>query len=94
MPVDAKQRRFGFEGVASVVEEGSEILYAVFQRVWIDDPLPNNIDQGGKVRIGRDDTSTGEWRFAYYPLDVRQSPNGGWWVGLSEIRALGTASSP
>ena len=86
--VNAKQRRFGFEGVASVMENGKEILYVAFQRAWIGDPEPNNIDDGGKVRIGRYDTSNGEWTFAYYPLDVRQSPNGGW-VGLSEITAVG-----
>ncbi|MGD8874537.1 MAG: esterase-like activity of phytase family protein, partial [Gammaproteobacteria bacterium] len=34
------------------------------------------------------DTTTGNWTFAYYPLDVRESPNGGW-VGLSEITSLG-----
>lgn len=86
--VNAKQRRFGFEGVASVMEGGSEVLYVAFQRPWVDDPAPNNSDDGGKVRIGRYDRAHGEWTFAYYPLDVRQSPNGGW-VGLSEITALG-----
>lgn len=86
--VNAKQRRFGFEGVASVMEGGSEVLYVAFQRPWVDDPAPNNNDDGGKVRIGRYDHAHGEWTFAYYPLDVRQSPNGGW-VGLSEITALG-----
>ena len=86
--VNAKQRRFGFEGVASVMEGSSEILYVAFQRAWVGDPAPNNVDDGGKVRIGRYDTSTGDWTFAYYPLDVRESPNEGW-VGLSEITALG-----
>lgn len=86
--VNAKQRRFGFEGVASVMESGSEILYVAFQRAWVGDPEPNNVDDGGKVRIGRYDAHAGEWTFAYYPLEVRQSPNGGW-VGLSEITALG-----
>jgi hypothetical protein len=86
--VNAKQRRFGFEGVASVMEDGSEILYVAFQRAWVGDPEPDNVDDGGKVRIGRYDAAAGEWTFAYYPLEVRQSPNGGW-VGLSEITALG-----
>jgi hypothetical protein len=86
--VNAKQRRFGFEGVASVMEGSSEILYVAFQRAWVGDPAPNNVDDGGKVRIGRYDTSTGDWTFAYYPLNVRESPNEGW-VGLSEITALG-----
>ncbi|MEA2080549.1 MAG: esterase-like activity of phytase family protein [Pseudomonadota bacterium] len=86
--VNALQRRFGFEGVASVMEGDVEILYVAFQRAWVGDPAPNNIDNGGKVRIGRYDTKSGDWTFAYYPLDVRESPNGGW-VGLSEITALG-----
>ncbi|MGD2119612.1 MAG: esterase-like activity of phytase family protein [Chromatiales bacterium] len=86
--VNAKQRRFGFEGVASVMEAGKEILYVAFQRAWVDDPAPDNVSDGGKVRIGRYDTTNGEWTFAYYSLDVRESPNGGW-VGLSEITALG-----
>jgi len=86
--VNAKQRRFGFEGVASVMEDGNEVLYVAFQRGWVDDPEPNNVDDGGKARIGRYDLSNNEWTFVYYPLEVRQSPNGGW-VGLSEITALG-----
>lgn len=86
--VNDKQRRFGFEGVASIIEDGNEILYAAFQRAWLGDPEPNNVDDGGKVRIGRYDSASREWTFAYYPLEVRQSPNGGW-VGLSEITALG-----
>lgn len=86
--VNAKQRRFGFEGVASVLEGGGEVLYVAFQRPWVGDPEPDNSDDGGKVRVGRYDHALGEWTFAYYPLDVRQSPNGGW-VGLSEITALG-----
>lgn len=86
--VNAKQRRFGFEGVASVMEGNGEVLYAAFQRPWVDDPEPDNSNEGGKVRIGRYDHTLHEWTFAYYPLEVRQSPNGGW-VGLSEITALG-----
>ena len=86
--VNEKQRRFGFEGVASVMEAGDEVLYVAFQRAWIGDPEPDNVADGGKVRIGRYNTGTGDWSFAYYPLDVRESPNEGW-VGLSEITALG-----
>lgn len=86
--VNARQRRFGFEGVASVLEGGSEVLYVAFQRAWVGDPEPDNTTDGGKVRIGRYDTATQAWTFAYYPLDVRRSPNGGW-VGLSELTALG-----
>lgn len=29
-----------------------------------------------------------DWAFFHYPLDPRESPNGGW-VGLSEIVAVG-----
>jgi hypothetical protein len=78
---DAKQRRFGFEGVASVGYGEMEVVYVAIQREWVDDP-------DDFVRIGRYDTATGEWGFVYYELDVPTSPNGGW-VGLSEIVALG-----
>jgi hypothetical protein len=86
--VNDKQRNSGLEGVASVMEAGVEALYVAFQRAWVGDPEPENGDAGGKARIGRYDTSRGNWTFAYYPLDVRESPYGGW-VGLSEITALG-----
>lgn len=79
--VNAVQFRFGFEGVAKVEENGAEILYVAFQREWSNDPDNN-------VRIGRYDTSTGEWTFLYYPIEEPLSANGGW-VGLSEITALG-----
>lgn len=79
--VNALQRRFGFEGVASVGAGDSEYVYVAIQREWVDDP-------GGMVRIGRYHPASGEWTFYYYPLDPRESPNGGW-VGLSEIVALG-----
>jgi len=48
----------------------------------------DNADDGGKMRIGRYDTTSRYSTFACYPLDVRESPNGGW-VGRSEITALG-----
>ncbi len=50
--VNAKQRRFGFEGAASVLEGNGKVLYAAFQRPWVGDPETNNSDDGGKVRIG------------------------------------------
>ncbi len=77
------QLRFGFEGVTAVTENGQEVLYVAFQREWTaaGDPARH-------VRIGRFDTASGEWTFAYYPIDPRQSPNGGW-VGLSELTWLG-----
>ena len=79
--VEALQVRFGFEGVAAVEENGAEVLYVAFQREWAGDP-------DDLVRIGRYETATGDWTFAYYPIETPTSPNGGW-VGLSEISALG-----
>jgi hypothetical protein len=77
--LERNQLRFGFEGVASVQENGAEVLYAAFQREWSAAGDPD-----GFVRIGRYDTVSGDWSFAYYQLDEPTSPNGGW-VGLSEI---------
>ena len=78
------QFRFGFEGVAVDESEGTgEVLYVAFQRAWQDAG-----DPADHVRIGRYDTATGEWTFAYYPLDTPTSPAGGW-VGLSEITHVG-----
>jgi hypothetical protein len=82
--VNALQRNNGFEGVASVgtpaADGGTELVFVAFQREWSGDPP-------GKVRIGRYEVATGEWTFAYYPLDEVESPNGRW-VGLSEIVAI------
>lgn len=85
LPLDLtrNQLRFGFEGVASVEENGIEIVYVCFQREW-----PAAGDAPNLAKIGRYDTSTGAWSFASYPLDLPTSPNGGW-VGVSEITALG-----
>ncbi len=73
--VNAMQLRFGFEGVA----EYDGKLAVAFQRAWADEADP---------RIGIYDINTGEWTFVYYPLDVRESQNGGW-VGLSDISSVG-----
>lgn len=85
LPLELTQQqfRFGYEGVAAVEENGVEALYVAFQRRWTGagDPLD-------RARIGRYDTSTGAWSFAYYPLESPTSPNGGW-VGLSELVYLG-----
>jgi hypothetical protein len=78
--VNALQRRFGFEGVASVGSGDDEHVYVAFQREWVGDP-----DQ--QVRIGRYAPASDAWTFFYYPLDEPESPNGGW-VGLSEIVAV------
>ena len=69
------QVRFGFEGVT---EYDSEV-YVAFQRAWGGEDEP---------RIGILNPTTGEWRFVFYPLDERESQNGGW-VGLSDIVSIG-----
>ncbi|TNE79248.1 MAG: esterase-like activity of phytase family protein [Gammaproteobacteria bacterium] len=75
--INAKQLRFGFEGVA----EYDGKLYVAFQRAWsgLGDSMP---------RIGIYDLSEESWSFLFYPLDAVESPNGGW-VGLSELTSLG-----
>lgn len=80
--VNARQLKFGFEGVVAVdnVDTG-ESLYVAFQREWTGDPT-------GHVRIARYNTASAEWAFYYYPLDTVESANGGW-VGLSDITYLG-----
>ena len=75
--VEARQRRFGFEGVA----EADGFVYVAFQRAWADDPAD-------RARIGRFDPATDRWAFYYYPLEAPTSPNGGW-VGLSDLTSLG-----
>ena len=77
-----EQRRFGFEGIASVLENGQEVLYLAFQRPW----TAAGDEAAAEARIGR--YAGGEWSFAHYPLDPATSPLGGW-VGLSEITSLG-----
>lgn len=76
--VNDRQVRFGFEGVTSTGEAGSEVLFVAFQREWADDP-------DDQVRIGRYDVASGEWTFYYYPIEM---PAATGWVGLSEITAL------
>lgn len=78
--VNALQRRFGFEGVATVGQGDEERVYVAFQREWVNEP-------DHRVRIGRYETARGQWTFFYYPIDEPSSPNGGW-VGLSELVAL------
>ena len=54
--VNEKQRRFGFEGVTSVMEAGDEVLYVAFQRAWIGDPEPDNVaalDTAARLREAR-----------------------------------------
>ena len=79
--VNARQVRFGFEGVASVDTHSSEVIFVAFQREWAG-------DADGHVRIGRYDTATGDWSFYYYSIETPLSANGGW-VGLSDLTYLG-----
>ncbi len=74
--INAKQVRFGFEGVA---ESGGKLVVA-FQRAWVGETQP---------RVGVYDIVAKTWQFMFYPLDPVASPNGGW-VGLSDITALGS----
>ncbi|MCC6611931.1 MAG: esterase-like activity of phytase family protein [Anaerolineae bacterium] len=75
--VNERQRRWGFEGVASTGEAGSEVLYVAFQREFQN-------DLAGHVRIGRYDVAAGTWSFYYYPLDTAATG----WIGLSEITTI------
>lgn len=77
--VTAQQFRFGYEGVAVVGDQ----VYVCFQRRWtgLGDPAD-------RVRIGRYDTVTKAWTYAYYALQTPLSANGGW-VGLSELSYAG-----
>ncbi len=80
------QLRFGLEGIAPTgfAPAGDTMqLYVCFQRAW-----PDAGDPAGMARIGRYEFFGNSWTFAYYPLDVPTSPNGGW-VGLSELTHLG-----
>ena len=79
--VNNRQVRFGFEGVTTVDAASGEVVYVAFQREWAG-------DADNHVRIGRYDTSTGEWSFFYYPIEAPLSVNGGW-VGLSDLTYLG-----
>lgn len=73
--LDAKQIRFGFEGIA----EWDGKAYIAFQRVW---------DGDTNVRIGVYDVAGDSWEYLFYELEAPASQNGGW-VGLSDITALG-----
>lgn len=70
----------GLEGVTVTGTGTDEVVWAVIQREWADDPA-------GFVKVGRYEVATASWTFAHYPLDAIASPAGGW-VGLSEVTAL------
>ena len=74
------QLRFGFEGVTidGEAQDGKNVIVA-FQRAWGDEDHP---------RIGIYNTAEKTWKFAFYPLDTRESQRGGW-VGLSDISNAG-----
>jgi hypothetical protein len=74
-PINEKQIRFGFEGIA----ESDGLVYVAFQRAWMGDAQP---------RIGVLNPIDCSWQFFFYPLDEAESPNGGW-VGLSDLTAIG-----
>lgn len=76
--INAKQIRFGYEGVS----EHAGKVYVAFQRVWQGD---------ANARIGIYDVASDTWTFAFYPLEAPASANGGW-VGLSDISSLGDGS--
>jgi len=71
------QLRFGFEGVTA--NDNEDRVIVAFQRAWGSENNP---------RIGIYNTVDGTWKFAYYPLDARESQLGGW-VGLSDISNAG-----
>lgn len=74
--LNAKQIRFGFEGIA----EDNGLVYVALQRPWMGET---------HARIAVLDPADGSWHFFFYPLDEATSPNGGW-VGLSDLTALGS----
>ena len=69
------QVRYGFEGVA---QDGDFIVIAI-QRAWGDEEHP---------RLAIYNHVTGDWKYAFYPLDEVESQYGGW-VGLSDISNVG-----
>lgn len=90
--INAKQRRFGFEGV----DEYNGKLYIAFQRPWIDtvdftDPAHPVSTLETNPRIGVYDLISKIWEFYFYPLETASSQYEGW-VGLSDITSLDDGS--
>lgn len=71
--------RFGFEGVAVTGMGADETVWLAVQREWKDDPK-------GKAKILSYKPATKEWGVLHYPLS---QPATGFWMGLSELVALG-----
>ncbi len=81
--VEAAATNNGFEGVATYMVDGQEMVVVAQQRAWAD-------DAANHVKLAIYNPATGEWTFVAYELNTPTSPNGGW-VGLSEITHLGDA---
>jgi len=77
--LNAKQVRFGFEGVA----EFNGNVYLPIQRSWDTDKT--------KTRIAVYNINNQTWSYFYYPLDSVISQYGGW-VGLSGIESIGNGN--
>lgn len=71
--------RFGFEGVAVTGTGAEETVWIAVQREWKDDPK-------GKTKILSYKPASKEWGVLHYPLS---QPAAGFWMGLSELVALG-----
>jgi hypothetical protein len=71
--------RFGFEGVAVIGTGADETVWLAVQREWKDDPK-------GKAKLLSYKPATKEWGVLHYPLS---QPAAGFWMGLSELVALG-----
>lgn len=85
--LNLQQRSNGFEGVAVTGAVGiDEVIYVAFQRAWTAAGDADALE----TRIGRYDVATGEWTFAYYPLDPSETTAAGDWVGLSELTYVGS----
>ncbi|MEW9615732.1 esterase-like activity of phytase family protein [Shinella sp. S4-D37] len=74
----AGEKRFGFEGIASVGEGDDKVLWMAMQREWGD-------DEKGFVKLVSYKPSSEEWGAVRYPLEKTESG----WVGLSEITVHG-----
>ncbi|MDK1376234.1 MULTISPECIES: esterase-like activity of phytase family protein [unclassified Sinorhizobium] len=74
----ANETRYGFEGITTVGEGDSQVLWMAVQREWKD-------DEKGFVKLVSYKPASKEWGAVRYPLD--RSKEG--WVGLSEIAVHG-----
>ncbi|KAL7552076.1 hypothetical protein ACHAWF_017235 [Thalassiosira exigua] len=72
------QLRFGFEGVTKY----GDYVVVAFQCTLGEEAHP---------RLGIYNTNNDTWKFVHYPLDEKESQNGGW-VGLSDITSVGNGT--